>query len=130
MRFHGLDLNLLVALDALLTHQNVTRAAEQLNLSQSALSGALARLREHFDDELVVSIGRRMEAPSPSGGNHQAGDCHVIADAILQDLADAGGQDGWPKVTGHVVRDEIELHSWMERDEPRRLPTPKVICSF
>ena len=46
MRFHGLDLNLLVALDALLTYQNVTRAAEQLNLSQSALSGALARLRE------------------------------------------------------------------------------------
>ena len=43
---------------------NVTRAAEQLNLSQSALSGALARLREHFDDELVVQIGRRME-PTP-----------------------------------------------------------------
>ena len=64
MRFHGLDLNLLVALDALLTHQKVTRAAEQLNLSQSALSGALARLREHFDDELVVPIGRRME-PTP-----------------------------------------------------------------
>jgi LysR family transcriptional regulator, nod-box dependent transcriptional activator len=64
MRFHGLDLNLLVALDALLTHQNVTRAAEQLNLSQSALSGALARLREHFDDELVVPMGRRME-PTP-----------------------------------------------------------------
>ncbi len=64
MRFHGLDLNLLVALDALLTHQNVTRAAEQLNLSQSALSGALARLREHFNDELVVPIGRRME-PTP-----------------------------------------------------------------
>ena len=64
MRFHGLDLNLLVALDALLTHQNVTRAAGQLNLSQSALSGALARLREHFDDELVVQVGRRME-PTP-----------------------------------------------------------------
>jgi LysR family transcriptional regulator, nod-box dependent transcriptional activator len=64
MRFHGLDLNLLVALDALLTYRNVTRAAEQLNLSQSALSGALARLREHFDDELVVQIGRRME-PTP-----------------------------------------------------------------
>jgi len=64
MRFHRLDLNLLVALDALLTHQNVTKAAEQLNLSQSALSGALARLREHFDDELVVLVGRRME-PTP-----------------------------------------------------------------
>jgi len=64
MRFHRLDLNLLVALDALLTYQNVTRAAEQLNLSQSALSGALARLREHFNDELVVLVGRRME-PTP-----------------------------------------------------------------
>ena len=62
MRFHGLDLNLLVALDALLTHQKVTRAAEQLNLSQSA-RGALARLRE-LDDELVVPMGRRME-PTP-----------------------------------------------------------------
>ena len=60
MRFNRLDLNLLVALDALLTDQNITRASERLHLSQSAMSGALARLREHFQDELLVLVGRRM----------------------------------------------------------------------
>lgn len=60
MRFKGLDLNLLVTLDKLLTEKNVSRAAEKLNLSQSATSGALARLREYFDDELLTQIGRTM----------------------------------------------------------------------
>lgn len=60
MNLRGLDLNLLVILDALLTEQNVTRAAEQINLSQSATSGALARLRNFFDDELLVQVGRKM----------------------------------------------------------------------
>ncbi len=60
MRFHHLDLNLLVALDALLTEQSITRAAERLHLSQSAMSGALARLREHFHDELLAQVGRKM----------------------------------------------------------------------
>jgi LysR family nod box-dependent transcriptional activator len=57
MRFKNLDLNLLVALDALLTEQHVTRAAERVALTQSAMSGALARLREHFGDELIVKSG-------------------------------------------------------------------------
>ena len=60
MRFHKLDLNLLVALNALLTHRHVTRAAERLCLSQSAMSGCLARLRAHFKDELIVQVGRKM----------------------------------------------------------------------
>ena len=60
MRFKGLDLNLLVALDVLLTERNVSRAADKLCLSQSATSGALARLREYFDDELLVQVGRKM----------------------------------------------------------------------
>jgi LysR family transcriptional regulator, nod-box dependent transcriptional activator len=60
MRFHRLDLNLLVALDALLTWQNVTQAADRLCLSQSAMSGCLARLRSHFEDELIFQVGRRM----------------------------------------------------------------------
>ena len=51
MRFKGLDLNLLVALDALLTERNVSAAGRKLFLSQSAMSGALARLREHFQDD-------------------------------------------------------------------------------
>ncbi|WP_229503880.1 LysR family transcriptional regulator [Massilia putida] len=48
------DLNLLVTLDALLTEANVTRAARRLHLSQSAVSGQLARLRQLFDDPLLL----------------------------------------------------------------------------
>jgi LysR family nod box-dependent transcriptional activator len=60
MDLHLFDLNLLVALDALLTERNVTRAGNRLNLSQSAMSGALSRLRHYFQDELLVPVGRQM----------------------------------------------------------------------
>lgn len=50
----GLDLNLLVVLDVLLEEQNVTRAAKRLGLTQSATSRALGRLRDQFDDPLLV----------------------------------------------------------------------------
>jgi DNA-binding transcriptional LysR family regulator len=52
-----LDLNLLVALDALLTERSVTRAAERLQLSQPALSAALSRLRQHFADPILARRG-------------------------------------------------------------------------
>jgi DNA-binding transcriptional LysR family regulator len=55
------DLNLLVALDALLAERNVTRAAERLSLGQPATSAALRRLRRMFDDPLLVRRGRVME---------------------------------------------------------------------
>jgi len=64
MRLNKLDLNLLIALDALLTERSVTRASQRLRLTPSALSSALARLREYFDDELLVQVGRKM-APTP-----------------------------------------------------------------
>lgn len=57
----NLDLNLLVALDALLRERNVTRAAEQMGLSQPAVSAALSRLRRHFGDELLSRVGNRYE---------------------------------------------------------------------
>lgn len=60
MRLEKLDLNLLVALDALLQEKGVSLAADRLNLSQSAMSGALARLRDYFRDELLVLNGRSM----------------------------------------------------------------------
>jgi DNA-binding transcriptional LysR family regulator len=53
----NLDLNLLVSLDALLDQRGVTRAAQQLGLSQPALSASLARLRRHFGDELLARTG-------------------------------------------------------------------------
>ncbi|MDC8784650.1 LysR family transcriptional regulator [Roseateles koreensis] len=72
MKFNRLDLNLLVALDALLTHQSISRAAERLNLTPSALSSALSRLREYFDDELLVQVGRKMEPTPRAQGLHDA----------------------------------------------------------
>ena len=61
MNLAGLDLNLLVALDALLAEASVGRAALRLNLSQPAVSHALRRLREVVGDPLLVRIGPRME---------------------------------------------------------------------
>lgn len=64
MRFKGMDLNLFVAFDALMETRNTARAGERLGLSQPAASAALARLREHFKDDLLVVKGRRMY-PTP-----------------------------------------------------------------
>jgi DNA-binding transcriptional LysR family regulator len=60
MNLKGLDLNLLVALDVLLRERSITRGGERLGLSQSAMSGALARLREYFSDPLLVPVGRSL----------------------------------------------------------------------
>ena len=60
MRLGKLDLNLLIALDALLQERGVSLAADRLNMSQSAASGALARLRDYFRDDLLVLQGRSM----------------------------------------------------------------------
>ena len=75
------DLNLLVALDALLAERSVTRAAARLNLSPSATSDALARLRAYFDDELLVQVGRRME-PTPRAEGLGAAVRDMLADLI------------------------------------------------
>src|SRR5262245_14686002 len=61
MNLRQFDLNLLVALDVLLTERNVTRAGERLYLSQPAMSGILSRLRHLFNDELLVRVGRNLE---------------------------------------------------------------------
>jgi DNA-binding transcriptional LysR family regulator len=58
------DLNLLPALDALLTEQSVVGAAERMHVSQPAMSRTLARLRRALDDELLVRSGHRM-VPTP-----------------------------------------------------------------
>ena len=58
MRLNGFDLNQLVCLKALLVEQNVTRAAEQMHLSQSAMSTILGHLRRHFNDPLLARSGR------------------------------------------------------------------------
>jgi LysR family transcriptional regulator, nod-box dependent transcriptional activator len=62
MRFNGLDLNLLLALQVLLEERSVTRAARRLNISQPAMSAALNRLRDYFQDDILVAHGKVMHA--------------------------------------------------------------------
>lgn len=64
VKLESIDLNLLLALDALIAEQNVTRAAARVGLTQPAMSSVLARLREMFGDPLLQRIGGRMQATS------------------------------------------------------------------
>jgi LysR family nod box-dependent transcriptional activator len=64
MKLGGIDLNLLVALDALLSERSVTRAAQRVGLSQPGMSNALARLRQVFEDPLLVRVGAAL-VPTP-----------------------------------------------------------------
>lgn len=61
MNIGALDLNLLVVLEALLAERNVTRASRRLGLSQPATSHALGRLRDLFDDPLLLRTPRGMQ---------------------------------------------------------------------
>ncbi len=60
VKTNQVDLNLLVALNALLEERNVTKAAERLFVGQPAMSASLARLRRVFDDPLLMRTGRTL----------------------------------------------------------------------
>ena len=64
MDLHGIDLNLLVAFDALMAERNVTRAGARIYRTQPAMSAALARLRALFKDELFVRAAHGLQ-PTP-----------------------------------------------------------------
>jgi DNA-binding transcriptional LysR family regulator len=58
MKLSAIDANLLLALHALLQEKSVTSAGKRLGIGQPAMSRSLARLRDHFDDPLLVAKGR------------------------------------------------------------------------
>ena len=60
MRLKGLDLNLLIAMNILLEERSVSKAADRLFLSQPAVSASLQRLRQYFNDPILVQHGKRM----------------------------------------------------------------------
>jgi DNA-binding transcriptional LysR family regulator len=64
MRFHKLDINLLIVLHYLIQGKSVNETAQLLQLTQPAVSNALARLRDHFQEPLFVTRGRRLD-PTP-----------------------------------------------------------------
>ena len=100
MRFDRLDLNLLVALDALLTERSVSLAAERICLSQSATSSALGRLREYFGDQLLVIKGRQMVLTPRGEGLIEP--VRAVLDQIRSTIAVAPPFD--PKTTDRTIR--------------------------
>jgi len=69
--FRKIDLNLLIAFTVLFREQSVSLAADKLHLGQPAVSGALARLREMFDDPLFIRSGHRMQPTARASELHR-----------------------------------------------------------
>jgi len=74
-----IDVNLILVLDAILAEMNLTRAGEAVGMSQPAVSGALARLRQQFDDPLLIRKGRQFEL-TPLAENLRP----MVAEAMLE----------------------------------------------
>lgn len=89
MDFHGIDLNLLVAFDALMSERNVTRAATRVGVSQPAMSAALSRLRNLLGDPLFQrsSAGLVPTARARDLAQPVAAALHQIALAMLSQPA-------------------------------------------
>jgi DNA-binding transcriptional LysR family regulator len=84
MNLSSIDLNLLVALDALISEAHVGRAARKIGLSQPAASHALNRLRELFADPLLVRVGSRMQlTPRATGLRESLGEALQRVQTLL-----------------------------------------------
>jgi DNA-binding transcriptional LysR family regulator len=94
MHLNKFDLNLLIALNALLQEKNVTRAAERVYVSQPAMSGALQKLRDYFRDPLLIRVGREMEL-TPRGLSL----VEPVRDALLHVQATLGTQPSFDPAT-------------------------------
>ena len=76
MNLKETDLNLFIAFDTIYTEKNLTKAGQVLGITQPAVSNALSRLRELFDDELFVRTSKVM-IPTP------------VANQIIKDVRSA-----------------------------------------
>lgn len=90
MDLRNVDLNLLAVLEVLLQEQSVTKAAMRIGRSQPAMSRALARLRETFDDPLFVVVGRSL-VPTPRAEELQVQLASVLDD--IRNLMEPAGFD-------------------------------------
>jgi DNA-binding transcriptional LysR family regulator len=97
----AIDLNLVLALDALLAERHVTRAAQRLGITQSAASHALARLRDLLGDPLLVRGPKGAMLPTP-----RATELAPAVHHVLEDLAVVlRGQTGFdPATAKHTFR--------------------------
>jgi DNA-binding transcriptional LysR family regulator len=110
MHLRGIDTNQVLALHALLTHRSVTRAAKDLGLSQSSTSHALARLRAHFGDPLLVPAGRALVLTERARGLAEP-----VAEAVVRlERVFARPEPFDPRTSRRVFRvaatDNVELY--------------------
>jgi DNA-binding transcriptional LysR family regulator len=130
MHLNRFDLNLLIALNALLQEKNVTRAAERVYVSQPAMSAALQKLRDYFRDPLLIRVGREMEL-TPRGLSL----VEPVRDALLHVQATLGTQPTFDPAT--VERSfSISIRDYIV---PRLMPgvlrrvlaeAPHVLCEL
>jgi DNA-binding transcriptional LysR family regulator len=67
LNFRSVELNRLIIFDAIMSHSQMSKATEQLHMTQSANSHALKRLRQTFDDELFIPTRISMQRRLASG---------------------------------------------------------------
>ncbi len=114
MDLHGIDLNLLVAFDALVAERSVTKAGKRIGRTQPAMSAALARLRSLFDDQLFVR-GKDGLQPTPRAVE--------LAEPLGRALAEIGRTLGCAQtfkpedtqVTFNIAIQEHAAHKLLER---------------
>jgi DNA-binding transcriptional LysR family regulator len=94
MALGGIDLNLLLVLQALLEEGNVTRAGARLGMPQPAVSNALARLRRHYKDELLLRTGNGY-------------DLTPLARSLLPSVQDSTRLTGRTFSPGHAAKPAI-----------------------
>ena len=98
MNLAGVDLNLLVALDALLDERSVTRAANRVGLSQPGMSNTLARLRKLFADPLLVREGLTL-VPTPRAESLR----QPVQEALNLIQHALGNQDAFVPASAHAT---------------------------
>src|SRR5919201_671414 len=98
MELAGVDLNLLVAFDALMQERSVTRAASRVGLSQPGMSNALARLRKLFGDPLLVREGTTL-VPTPRAESLRQPVREALS--VIQDALDT--RDGFDPASSQMT---------------------------
>ena len=133
MNISNMDLNLLVSFDALVSERHVSRAAARVGITQPAMSNALARLRETFNDPLLVRAGRQLvltvRAQALAGPVRQA--MHLLQSALEPPRSSPARSRtfvlGATEYAEHLLLPD--LIRWATAQEPgtrfvfRRLPT-------
>ena len=87
MNLSDKDLNLFVVFDVIYTERNLTKAGEVLGITQPAVSNALSRLRENFNDELFIRTSKGM-APTPVAEN-MVNDIRQALDLIRNSITES-----------------------------------------